>query len=157
MPTQFLINPSSGTQDGPCLCGALRTACTPLGYLAGVTVGDQGASESLTGWHEKRIRSSQGSGTGGRFIGIGVYEGKHGPIGVPDTSFHVVCASPSRKEAGSVPDAEVDILILSASFGAGHHQVAAALTQAFAERAPDLTVKTADFFELVSPLGNRLT
>jgi hypothetical protein len=56
-----------------------------------------------------------------------------------------------RKEAGPVPDVDVDVLILTASYGAGHNQVAMALTEAFGELAPDIAVKTPDFFELVSP------
>jgi processive 1,2-diacylglycerol beta-glucosyltransferase len=61
------------------------------------------------------------------------------------------------QEADSVPSVDGDLLILSASYGGGHNQVAAALTEAFAELAPDITVKTIDFFELVSALCNRLT
>ncbi len=50
-----------------------------------------------------------------------------------------------------------DILILSASFGGGHNQVARALTQALHTQAPGLRMITVDYCDLLFPLLNRLT
>ena len=50
-----------------------------------------------------------------------------------------------------------DILILSASFGGGHNQVARALTQALHMQAPGLRIITVDYCDLLYPLFNRFT
>ncbi|TCL62026.1 monogalactosyldiacylglycerol synthase [Hydrogenispora ethanolica] len=50
-----------------------------------------------------------------------------------------------------------DILILSASYGGGHNQVARALTQALHMQAPGLRIITVDYCDLLFPLLNRFT
>ncbi|HEY8463645.1 MAG TPA: glycosyltransferase [Bacillota bacterium] len=50
-----------------------------------------------------------------------------------------------------------DILILSASYGGGHNQVARALTQALQNQASGIKITTVDYCELLFPLFNRLT
>lgn len=50
-----------------------------------------------------------------------------------------------------------DVLILSASYGGGHNQVASALTQALKTQAPDLRVSTVDYCNLLLPIINRLS
>jgi processive 1,2-diacylglycerol beta-glucosyltransferase len=50
-----------------------------------------------------------------------------------------------------------DILILSASYGGGHNQVARALTQALQIQAPGMKIITVDYSELLAPLFCRLT
>ncbi|HYH02548.1 MAG TPA: glycosyltransferase [Bacillota bacterium] len=50
-----------------------------------------------------------------------------------------------------------DILILSASYGGGHNQVARALTQALQNQVPGIKITTVDYCELLFPLFNRLT
>ncbi len=44
-----------------------------------------------------------------------------------------------------------DILILTASFGNGHHSATKALTEKFEALFPDMAVKSADLFEVASP------
>lgn len=50
-----------------------------------------------------------------------------------------------------------DILILSASYGGGHNQVARALTQALQLQTPGIRIITVDYCDLLFPLFNRLT
>ncbi len=50
-----------------------------------------------------------------------------------------------------------DILILSASYGGGHNQVARALTQELQLQAPGLKITTIDFCDLLFPLINRIS
>lgn len=50
-----------------------------------------------------------------------------------------------------------DILILSASYGGGHNQVARALTQAIQTLAPNFRIVTVDYCDLLYPLINRLS
>lgn len=50
-----------------------------------------------------------------------------------------------------------DILILSASYGGGHNQVARALTRAVHLLAPGLKIVTVDYCDLLFPLINRLS
>lgn len=50
-----------------------------------------------------------------------------------------------------------DILILSASYGGGHNQVARALTKSLQQQVPTLRVLTVDYCELLMPLINRLS
>jgi processive 1,2-diacylglycerol beta-glucosyltransferase len=50
-----------------------------------------------------------------------------------------------------------DILILSASYGGGHNQVARALTQEIQRQAPGLKIITVDYCELLFPLINRIS
>lgn len=50
-----------------------------------------------------------------------------------------------------------DVLILSASFGGGHNQVARALTEALQLQHPRLQVITVDYCRLLAPLVTRLT
>jgi processive 1,2-diacylglycerol beta-glucosyltransferase len=50
-----------------------------------------------------------------------------------------------------------DILILSASYGGGHNQVARALTQALQIQAPGIKIITVDYTDLLVPLFSRLT
>jgi processive 1,2-diacylglycerol beta-glucosyltransferase len=50
-----------------------------------------------------------------------------------------------------------DILILSASYGGGHNQVARALTQALQIHAPGIKIITVDYSDLLVPLFSRLT
>jgi processive 1,2-diacylglycerol beta-glucosyltransferase len=50
-----------------------------------------------------------------------------------------------------------DILILSASYGGGHNQVARALTQALQIQTPGIKIITVDYSELLVPLFSRLT
>ncbi|MDI3299671.1 MAG: glycosyltransferase [Bacillota bacterium] len=54
-------------------------------------------------------------------------------------------------------DASSDLLILTASYGGGHRQVAAALAEAMGEVDPAVTCRVVDFFEAYSPLYNRFT
>lgn len=51
----------------------------------------------------------------------------------------------------------VDILIFSASYGAGHHSVSAAIEAAIRKKRPDLSVTVRDYFDFVSPGINALT
>jgi len=50
-----------------------------------------------------------------------------------------------------------DVLILSASYGGGHNQVAKAITQALLRRDPELKILTVDYGDLLYPFLNRLT
>ena len=50
-----------------------------------------------------------------------------------------------------------DILILSASYGGGHNQVARALTQELQIQAPGFKITTIDFCDLIFPLINRIS
>jgi processive 1,2-diacylglycerol beta-glucosyltransferase len=50
-----------------------------------------------------------------------------------------------------------DILILSASYGGGHNQVARALTQALQIQAPGIKIITIDYSDLLAPLFSRIT
>lgn len=50
-----------------------------------------------------------------------------------------------------------DILILSASYGGGHNQVAKALTCAMQLQMPGIQIITIDFCDLIEPFLNRLT
>jgi processive 1,2-diacylglycerol beta-glucosyltransferase len=50
-----------------------------------------------------------------------------------------------------------DVLILSASYGGGHNQVARSLTQALQIQAPGIKIITVDYSDLLVPLFNRLT
>ncbi len=50
-----------------------------------------------------------------------------------------------------------DILILSASYGGGHNQVARALTQELQLQAPGLKITTIDYCDLLFPLINRIS
>ncbi len=50
-----------------------------------------------------------------------------------------------------------DVLILSASYGGGHNQVARALTSALQLQSPGLKIITVDYCDLIFPLLNRLT
>jgi len=50
-----------------------------------------------------------------------------------------------------------DILILSASYGGGHNQVARALTQELQIQAPGIKITTIDFCDLLFPLINRIS
>lgn len=50
-----------------------------------------------------------------------------------------------------------DILILSASYGGGHNQVARALTQELQRQAPGIKITTVDYCELLFPLINRIS
>ncbi|HBF39558.1 MAG TPA: UDP-N-acetylglucosamine--LPS N-acetylglucosamine transferase [Firmicutes bacterium] len=52
---------------------------------------------------------------------------------------------------------ECDVLILSASYGGGHNQVARALTSAIQLQAPGMKIITVDYCDLLVPLFNRLT
>ncbi len=52
---------------------------------------------------------------------------------------------------------ECDVLILSASYGGGHNQVARALTSALQLQAPGMKIITVDYCDLIVPLFNRLT
>ncbi|MBX5465738.1 MAG: glycosyltransferase, partial [Clostridia bacterium] len=51
----------------------------------------------------------------------------------------------------------VDLLILTASYGGGHRQVAAALAEAAGEAEPVLSCRVVDFFQAYSPLYSRFT
>ncbi len=48
------------------------------------------------------------------------------------------------------------VLVLSASYGAGHNQAARAIQQAIADKAPSTEVRIVDFFQFVSQPLNRL-
>ncbi len=50
-----------------------------------------------------------------------------------------------------------DILILSASYGGGHNQVARALTQELQIQAPGIKITTIDYCDLLFPLINRIS
>ena len=50
-----------------------------------------------------------------------------------------------------------DILIISASYGGGHNQVARALTSAIQLQAPGTKIITVDYCDLLFPFLNRLT
>ena len=50
-----------------------------------------------------------------------------------------------------------DVLILSASYGGGHNQVAKALTQAMQMQTPGIKITTVDYCDLLAPFFNRLT
>ena len=50
-----------------------------------------------------------------------------------------------------------DVLILSASYGGGHNQVARALTQELQLQAPGLKIITVDYCDLLYPLINRIS
>jgi processive 1,2-diacylglycerol beta-glucosyltransferase len=50
-----------------------------------------------------------------------------------------------------------DVLILSASYGGGHNQVARALTSALQMQAPGTKIITVDYCDLLVPLFNRIT
>lgn len=50
-----------------------------------------------------------------------------------------------------------DILILSASFGGGHNQVARALTQSIQNQAPGMHITTVDYCDLLFPFLNRIS
>lgn len=50
-----------------------------------------------------------------------------------------------------------DILILSASYGGGHNQVARALTQELQKQATGIKITTIDFCDLLFPLINRIS
>ncbi len=50
-----------------------------------------------------------------------------------------------------------DILILSASYGGGHNQVARALTQGIQRQAPGIKITTIDYCELLFPIINRIS
>jgi processive 1,2-diacylglycerol beta-glucosyltransferase len=50
-----------------------------------------------------------------------------------------------------------DILILSASYGGGHNQVAKALTQALKMQDPAIRIITVDYCDLLVPLLTRLS
>jgi processive 1,2-diacylglycerol beta-glucosyltransferase len=50
-----------------------------------------------------------------------------------------------------------DVLILSASYGGGHNQVARALTSAIQLQAPGMKIITVDYCDLMLPFFNRLT
>ncbi|NPV70434.1 MAG: glycosyltransferase [Firmicutes bacterium] len=50
-----------------------------------------------------------------------------------------------------------DVLILSASYGAGHNQVSAALKTALTGRRPELRVEIRDFMDITLPRANRIT
>jgi processive 1,2-diacylglycerol beta-glucosyltransferase len=50
-----------------------------------------------------------------------------------------------------------NVLILSASYGGGHHQVAKSLTAAIQLQMPDIEVTTVDYCNLIEPFLNRLT
>ena len=52
---------------------------------------------------------------------------------------------------------ECDVLILSASYGGGHNQVARALTSALQLQASGIKIITVDYCDLLVPLFNRLT
>jgi processive 1,2-diacylglycerol beta-glucosyltransferase len=50
-----------------------------------------------------------------------------------------------------------DVLILSASYGGGHNQVAKALTCAMQRHSPGIQITTVDYCNLMEPFFNRLT
>jgi processive 1,2-diacylglycerol beta-glucosyltransferase len=50
-----------------------------------------------------------------------------------------------------------NVLILSASYGGGHNQVAKALTAALELQMPEIEVATVDYCNLIEPFVNRLT
>lgn len=50
-----------------------------------------------------------------------------------------------------------DILILSASYGGGHNQVARALTQELQRQVPGIKITTVDYCELLFPLISRIS
>lgn len=52
---------------------------------------------------------------------------------------------------------ECDVLILTASYGGGHNQVARALTSAIQLQAPGMKIITVDYCDLMVPFFNRLT
>lgn len=52
---------------------------------------------------------------------------------------------------------QCDVLILSASYGGGHNQVARALTQALQLQAPGIKVATVNFCDLLVPFFSRLS
>lgn len=52
---------------------------------------------------------------------------------------------------------QCDVLILSASYGGGHNQVARALTQALQLQEPDIRILTVDYCDLLFPFITRLT
>lgn len=62
-----------------------------------------------------------------------------------------------RKRGVPVHTESCDVLILSASYGGGHNQVARALTQALQNQVPGIKITTVDYCELLFPLFNRLT
>jgi processive 1,2-diacylglycerol beta-glucosyltransferase len=49
------------------------------------------------------------------------------------------------------------VLILMASYGAGHRQAARAIGEALRDKRPELAIATADYVDLVSPAFNRVT
>ncbi|HEX7712503.1 MAG TPA: hypothetical protein VF531_00665, partial [Bacillota bacterium] len=52
---------------------------------------------------------------------------------------------------------QCDVLILSASYGGGHNQVARALTQAMMVQMPGIKVATVNFTDLLIPFFTRLS
>ncbi len=54
-------------------------------------------------------------------------------------------------------DRRCDVLILSASYGGGHNQVASALTCAMQLHLPGIRITTVDYCDLMEPFLNRLT
>ena len=50
-----------------------------------------------------------------------------------------------------------DILIISASYGGGHNQVARALTQELQEQSPGVNITTIDYCDLLYPFLSRFT
>ena len=61
----------------------------------------------------------------------------------------------AREAKGTSPGC--DVLILMASYGAGHRQAARAVAEALREDRPELSLATADYVDLVSPAFNRVT
>ncbi len=65
---------------------------------------------------------------------------------------------PMKKKRGvDVVKERCDVLILSASYGGGHNQVAKALTCSLQIQAPGIHVTTVDYCSLMEPFLNRLT
>lgn len=62
-----------------------------------------------------------------------------------------------RKGGVALTQNNCDILILSASYGGGHHQVAKALTAAMQLQMPGIEVTMVDYCNLIEPFLNRLT
>jgi processive 1,2-diacylglycerol beta-glucosyltransferase len=59
------------------------------------------------------------------------------------------------RQTGTSPGC--DVLILMASYGAGHRQAARAIGEALRDARPELSIATADYVDLVSPAFNRVT
>jgi processive 1,2-diacylglycerol beta-glucosyltransferase len=61
------------------------------------------------------------------------------------------------KEGEDLVNQRCDVLILSASYGGGHNQVANALTCAMQLHLPEIRITTVDYCNLMEPFLNRLT